>query len=245
MNSTRKLTCLIVCSLLFSAISQSTTLLIPERQGSPGAVVRVDLAVNGADSLSGLEAVLQYDPTFLEFIQVEREGLAHDFIIVDKEKSNEIALVMARPEAIGKTYALLCGLTFRIRQSAQIGNATEITWRSSKLYSASTSPLAHTVEHGVVRVRDVSFYPNPFTPDGNGINDVVYFNLPAEMMSNAVVKIFGLGGDLIRELYSQNGAYLQWDGKNSEQSICKPGVYLYLLLINGESFRKGTITLML
>ena len=161
------------------------------------------------------------------------------------EKINEIGLVMARPAAVGETYVVLCGLTFRIRQSAQIGNSTEITWRSSRLYSASTAPMTHDVVHGVVSVRDVSFYPNPFTPDGNGINDMVYFNLPAEMMINAVVKIYGLGGDLVREIHSQSGSYLQWDGKNGEHMICKPGVYLYLIIINGEPLHKGTITLML
>lgn len=230
--------------LLLGSAAQATTLLIPERQGPPGSLVRVDLAVNGADSLAGLELVLQYDRTFLEFIRVEPEGAAHNFLVVTEEKDDQIALAMARPEAIGKPYAVICGMTFRIRQSVEIGKSTEITWRTTRLFSVTTEPIAHDIIHGVVRVRDIAMYPCPFTPDGNGINDVTYFVLPEEMMPTASVKIFTIGGQSIREIEGAGRDYLTWDGRDLNGQLAKPGVYLYLLTVNGEPLRKGTVTLM-
>lgn len=235
---------MIFCSLLLITVGQATTLLIPERQGPPGALVRVDIAVNGADSLAGLELVLQYDRTFLEFIRVEPEGAVHDFLVVKEEKEDQIALAMAKPEAIGEPYAVICGLTFRIRQSVEIGKSTEITWRTTRLFSVTTEPIAHDVIHGVVRARDIALYPCPFTPDGNGINDVTYFVLPEEMMPTALVKIFTIGGQFIREVEGQGRDYLTWDGRDLNGQMAKPGVYLYLLKVNGEPLRKGTVTLM-
>lgn len=236
---------ILAAALLFGGAAQATTLLIPERQGPPGSLVRVDLAVNGADSLAGLELLLQYDRTFLEFIRVEPQGAAHDFLVVKEEKEDQIALVMARPEAIGESYAVICGLTFRIRQSVEIGKSTEITWRTSRLFSVTTEPIAHDVIHGVVRARDIAIYPCPFTPDGNGINDVTYFVLPEEMMPTASVKIYTIGGQFIRDVEGAGRDYLTWDGRDLNGLMAKPGVYLYLLTVNGEPLRKGTVTLML
>ncbi|HOX84528.1 MAG TPA: cohesin domain-containing protein [bacterium] len=230
---------------LLHSFSYSATLLIPERQGPPGSFVRVDIAVEGADSLAGMAAVLEYDLNFLEFVRVESEVQVHDFLVVSKENENQIAIAMAQPQPVGQPYAVICALTFRIRQSVETGTATELTWRSSQLYSVTTASIAHEVLHGVVRVRDISCYPNPFTPDGNGINDVVVFSLPEEMMPAAVVKIFALGGYLIRELKANGGSFIQWDGRDGDGDICKPGVYLYLVLMNDEPLHKGTITLML
>jgi gliding motility-associated-like protein len=230
--------------LLCGGAVQATTLLIPERQGVPGSLVRVDIAVDGADSLSGLEVELQYDKSYLEFIRIEPEGAVHGFLIASEEREDRIALTMARPEAIGQPYAVLCGLTFRIRQSAEIGRSCEITWKASRLYSVTTTPIVHDVIHGVVRVRDIACYPKPFTPDGNGINDVVYFVVPEEQMPGARVKIFAINGDLVREIAAEGNLYLQWDGRNAEGQLARPGVYLYLLTVNGDPLHKGTVTLM-
>jgi len=231
-------------SLLLITAGQATTLLIPERQGPPGSLVRVDIAVNGADSLAGLELLLQYDRTFLEFIRVEPEGAVHDFLVVSAEKEDQIAISMAQPEAIGEPYAVICGLTFRIRQSVEIGKSTEITWRTTRLFSVTTAPIAHDVIHGVVRARDIAIYPCPFTPDGNGINDVTYFVLPEEMMPTASIKIFSVGGQYIREIDGLGRDYLVWDGRDMNGQLAKPGIYLYLLTVNGAHLRKGTVTLM-
>lgn len=237
---------LLAFGLLAAGVSaRAATLLIPERQGPPGSLIRVDIAVEGADSLAGLELLLEYDDTFLEFIRVEEEGSVHDFLTASRARENQVAISMARPEPVGAPYAVICGLTFRIRQSVQIGASTEITWRSSRLFSVSSLPIEHEVHHGVVRARDIACYPNPITPGNrDGINDVAYFVLPEEMMSTADVKIFNISGDLVRELQPQGSSTLQWDGCDSSGELGKPGVYLYLVTVENSALRKGTITIM-
>ncbi|MEW5693360.1 MAG: gliding motility-associated C-terminal domain-containing protein [Candidatus Hydrogenedentota bacterium] len=84
--------------------------------------------------------------------------------------------------------------------------------------------------------------PNPFTPNGDGINDRARWHF--ENISSGVVtlKIFNLRGQLVDELTSTGATEIEWDGKNRSGNPAKSGVYIYRLEGPGQT-HTGTIVL--
>lgn len=84
--------------------------------------------------------------------------------------------------------------------------------------------------------------PNAFTPNNDGINDVVDFGSP--LLSELHVAIFNRWGECVYETSDLNDC--RWDGKY-RNTPCQPGVYVYTCRIrchnNVETELKGDITL--
>jgi len=231
--------------LLLSVLSASAaTLMLPERQGPPGSLVQIPIVFDDIENLAGLEAILKYDTSVLEFVRLDSLGYSAEMIHADRVRENELAIGIAAPIGLDANTGTLIGLTFRIRTSAAIGSATEITWQKSTLYNEQVELIEHEFEHGVVRVSELACFPNPCTPNGDGWNDVVNFIVPESASANAEVFIYGLSGNIVRTLTSGTTTYLQWDGTDDNGIQAKPGVYLYNVLSQGESIAAGTVTLM-
>ncbi len=81
--------------------------------------------------------------------------------------------------------------------------------------------------------------PNPFTPNGDGFNDFVLFNLMELHSGAGEVNIFNFRGKKVITL-QQN---FRWDGKNEGGEAQPPGVYLYIAKADGKIIDKGAITL--
>lgn len=86
----------------------------------------------------------------------------------------------------------------------------------------------------------VTVAPNPFTPNGDGINDAAtfYFDQPGDARS---VGIYDLTGALVRELDGTVPAPA-WDGTNMDGRQMEGGVYLWRAKSGGKS-RTGTVIL--
>ena len=80
----------------------------------------------------------------------------------------------------------------------------------------------------------ISITPNPFSPDGDGFDDVaaITFNLPA---TTAMVnlKIYDIKGRMVRFLVNNEASGTQrtvfWNGKNDDGQLCRMGVYILFL----------------
>ncbi len=102
-------------------------------------------------------------------------------------------------------------------------------------------------------LKSVAVWPNPFTPNGDGINDsttISYTLLKAKKQVNVKVSIYDLQGGLIRTLYSSKDKAgpnsVRWDGTDREGKLLPPGIYIYQISVNtdtGKFIRTGTITL--
>ncbi|HPO56459.1 MAG TPA: gliding motility-associated C-terminal domain-containing protein [Ignavibacteriaceae bacterium] len=96
--------------------------------------------------------------------------------------------------------------------------------------------------------------PNPFTPNGDGVNDktkIEFFvgNIaqPPSILGKEVravtVKIYDTTGKLIRDLLDlRTSAYayiaensIEWDGRDESGKIVRPGLYIYQIFINSDN----------
>jgi hypothetical protein len=87
---------------------------------------------------------------------------------------------------------------------------------------------------------ELAISPNPFSPDGDGIDDfaVVSFRLP-EPMATVNLKIYDMRGRLVRQLLNNapTGAerHVVWDGLNERGERLRVGIYIvYLEAIRPE-----------
>ena len=85
-------------------------------------------------------------------------------------------------------------------------------------------------------------WPNPFTPNGDGVNDLLNISYKLLRLTSAVpvsIEIFDLSGSLVRSLYSGNdmlGEYSHtWDGKDNRSDLVPPGLYLYRIVAEMQS----------
>ena len=84
--------------------------------------------------------------------------------------------------------------------------------------------------------------PNPFTPNGDRVNDDVRISYKLLRLTTAVpvaIDIYDLSGRLVKHLYSGQdplGAYAHnWDGLNESGRVVSPGLYLYRISMDAQS----------
>jgi gliding motility-associated-like protein len=88
----------------------------------------------------------------------------------------------------------------------------------------STDSLQHLVNFNHVNV---------FTPDGNGTNDVLDFNLPDEFIDCSKVYVYDRWG---MPMFESSTGNLSWDGKTDGKKVPE-GVYFWIVEINGLQFQ--------
>ena len=106
-----------------------------------------------------------------------------------------------------------------------------------------------TVQQGEKLLEVRSIGPNPFSPNGDGINDEVRFDFGLFLLTQskeAEVSIYDLTGRLVRRLaLAAEGAGAQevrWDGRDDQAAVVAPGLYIYQLQVDSDNDEGQTIT---
>ena len=120
----------------------------------------------------------------------------------------------------------------QIRQQVRPGNAT---------FRFSGDVLAVKTPVGGNLLVNVEVGPNPFTPNGDGINETltIAYSLREVATDRTVsVRIYNLAGQEVAALpptRSRSGQFRQeWDGTDANGQRVPPGIYLYDLSLNVE-----------
>lgn len=69
------------------------------------------------------------------------------------------------------------------------------------------------------------------TPNGDGINDEVFFSF-GDLSENIKVEIFDMSGHRVKTIMSATS--LTWDGRNDSGEIVESGVYIYQYRVDGK-----------
>ncbi len=84
--------------------------------------------------------------------------------------------------------------------------------------------------------------PNPFTPNGDAINDVAHISYKLLRVTSQVpvsVEIFALSGRLVKQIYAGDisiGEYSHpWDGTDRSNRLVPPGLYVYRIAVDIQS----------
>jgi len=92
-------------------------------------------------------------------------------------------------------------------------------------------------------------HPNPFTPNGDGYNDITVFSYPYMFSENAELHIFDRRNV---EVYSATIAPISdfrefltrsWNGLDKNKKTLQPGVYLYIIKVGKEVVCNGTVVI--
>lgn len=83
--------------------------------------------------------------------------------------------------------------------------------------------------------------PNPFTPNGDQINDVVEFDFSGLALTNPTLHIFDVNGIAIFLSERASGKRFSWNGRDERGNEVQPGVYLYTLRDSGANVKSGYV----
>lgn len=95
----------------------------------------------------------------------------------------------------------------------------------------------------VQRPEQLPVRPNPFTPNGDGVNETVTFKVKRFGLTEPVLRIYTFKGRQLRTIDQVQSGELQWDGTNSGGEAQPPGVYLYVVRDGGRAVASGHVTL--
>lgn len=126
-------------------------------------------------------------------------------------------------------------------QTIDQGNATFLGEGDEDAFSGTTV-LSPSVLQGRL-LGEVRVAPNPFTPNGDRINDLatIEYNLLSISRPRPVeIAIHDLSGRRVRLLFDgaeANGQYLDkiWDGRDDQGQMVPPGLYIARLFVDGDS----------
>ena len=99
----------------------------------------------------------------------------------------------------------------------------------------------------------VQVVPNPFSPNGDGVNDQVQFSYTLLRLTDVVplaTEIYTLAGNRVRTLGGEEGGsalyQATWDGRDDQGKLVAPGLYIYRVVVeagSGREERLGPIAL--
>ena len=125
-------------------------------------------------------------------------------------------------------------------QNAAAGNSADLG-EGDQAKRSGTTVTSPSVIRSQRLVDALDLEPNPFTPNGDGINDHIdiAYNVLALTKAGAVnVRLYDLSGRLVHTLQQaalSNGRYaLSWDGRTAAGQLVPPGVYLLGVVVEGD-----------
>jgi hypothetical protein len=138
--------------------------------------------------------------------------------------------------------------------SAQEGSIQRITPGNAAFLGEGDLPTASGItvlSPAITRgslIGSLTLSPNPFTPNGDGVNDVLdieYDILTITREAKISLHLFDLSGRMVRALHDDKGLSghydqsvipaLGWDGRDAAGDLVSPGIYLLRVEVKGDA----------
>jgi hypothetical protein len=116
----------------------------------------------------------------------------------------------------------------------------------------ATNDVTVVVEQIDQPLSPVRLSANPFTPNGDGVNDQLEISFDLFLLLEPVqvqVDILDLSGRRVAQVgplaHTAGTVRITWDGKNRDSQLVPPGIYLYHLNLSGQgsASKAGTLAL--
>jgi hypothetical protein len=217
---------------------------------SPAGVIRLVLADGSEHPLPYLTVSASGDTFGIE--SVDDGGFSVRFPTVTRPTGGGDRLVK-----IGfRSRVLLYSTVFRgeARFSGEAGTVQRVTPGNATFLGEGDLPtdsgitvLSPAITRGSL-VGALELTPNPFSPNGDGINDnlaISYDITAVTRAADVTVRVLDLSGRLVKELFrgeSPSGHYdsglqaeLLWDGRDAGGGLVPPGIYLLHVSVEGDA----------
>ncbi|NQT24017.1 gliding motility-associated C-terminal domain-containing protein [candidate division KSB1 bacterium] len=206
---------------------------------------------NPIDCLYGVSFRLVYNSQWLELIQpLEMAVQAGDFlgnlsdiqILPPQIHGDALATAITRTDTSSSAngFGILLQIGFQSKKSTP--NSTQVCFSIFDIVATDSAwnPINLQPEPFCIIIeRPYGIRPNPFTPNEDGFNDQVEFNLPELIETGGVIRIFDLWGKKVRQIEQ---GWL-WNGTDEKGNDLPPGTYLYVIESQGNLITKGTLGL--
>ena len=127
-------------------------------------------------------------------------------------------------------------------QNAASGNSAELAADDQPTRSGTTVTSPSVIRNNRL-VDALDLGPNPFTPNGDSVNDKIeisYNILALTKAGTVAVQLYDLSGRLVHTLQrtpQQNGRYtLTWDGRTIAGQMVPPGIYVLSVAVSGDQY---------
>jgi len=172
---------------------------------------------------------------------------AYEFTVKDRDGQGELSMAFLKPIEVHLQYQdldKLGGPAMVFKWDGVRWNMIGGVWdESRKTVEIRVNSLSVFAIFQVIDLpkefKLAGVYPNPFTPNDDGRNDVVTFYFDNPNNADAVIRIFDLRGVLVRKL--ENGL-TSWNGLDDEGQPAEMGVYIYQIEVE-DKIEGNTIVL--
>ena len=173
-------------------------------------------------------------------------------------KTRSDSLWVQMPEVVqeaGADVALRFSSAFYLASNAffvsvGLGEEEEVVWQRVDPTDAGEGLTVLTPVAGGL-VGDMEVVANPFTPNGDGINDAVKFVFPVFKMpgqTSLVLEVYALDGSLVHRrvqpvAHAAGVQEVRWDGRDRDGVLLPPGLYICRVgpEVDAESVGESTV----
>ena len=134
--------------------------------------------------------------------------------------------------------------------SVGLGEEEEVVWQRVDPTDAGEGLTVLTPVAGGL-VGDMEVVANPFTPNGDGINDAVKFVFPVFKMpgqTSLILEVYALDGSLVHRrvqpvAHAAGVQEVRWDGRDQDGVLLPPGLYICRVgpEVDAESVGESTV----
>ena len=164
-------------------------------------------------------------------------------------RRNERGWVVGMGRLLRLRFSAVVYLQSTLLKVAVRNSGTESTWQEAQGRDVTVLRPAETLAIGIDEagstITAVEIAPNPFTPNGDGVNDVAHIQFALFKIYAArpvIIRLYSLDGRQVRRLESQGVGGRQqftWDGLDHSGNLVAPGLYLCQIEVEADADVSG------